>query len=194
MSHPSIHMKDHRMLAMSRQALAALRTALLRDAGTDGAAVLRDAGFAGGESVYTSFTDWLRARASVAPETLSVDAFQERAAEYFRETGWGSLSLGSLHDVVATVDSPNWEEADPSAHLDHPGCHFTTGLFADFFGRVSDDPLAVLEVECRSAGASRCRFLLGSGEVMNYVFDALEHGGGYEDAVARVRDASVGAA
>ena len=182
------------MVAMSRQALAALRAALLRDAGPEGAAVLRDAGFAGGESVYASFADWLRARGGAEPDLLGVEEFQRRAAEYFRDTGWGSLTLDTLRTVVATVDSPNWEEADPGAQLDHPGCHFTTGLFADFFGRVSDEPLAVLEVECRSAGASRCRFLLGSGEVMNYVFEALERGESYADAVSRVRDAGAGAA
>lgn len=194
MSHPSIDMKDHRLVALSRQALAALRAALLRDAGSDGAAALRDAGFAGGESVYASFADWLRARAGAEPDMLGVEDFQRRAAEYFRETGWGWLTLGSIDDVVATVDSQNWEEADPSAHLDHPGCHFTTGLFADFFGRVSDEPLAVLEVECRSAGAARCRFLLGSGEVMTYVFEALERGERYQEAVARVQHASADAA
>ncbi len=186
-----IDLKDHRMVAMSRQALAAIRTALLRQGGPDGAAVLRDAGFAGGETVFTSFSEWLRTREQVDPDELSVEDFQRRAAEYFRDTGWGSLTLAELGGVVATVESPNWEEADPEYGLDHPGCHFTTGLFADFFGRVSDEPLAVLEVECRSMGHERCRFLLGSGDVMNYVFDALERGERYEEAVEQVRTAVV---
>jgi predicted hydrocarbon binding protein len=190
MSKTQIDLKDHRMVAMSRHALNALRAALLRDVGPAGAAVLRDAGFAGGESVFQSFTEWLRGRTDVEADALSVEEFQQRAGEYFRDTGWGTLSLGTLHEVVVTVDSPDWEEAEPNGGLDHPGCHFTTGLFADFLGRVSDEPLAVLEVECRSMGSSRCRFLLGSADVMNYVFDALERGERYEDALMAVRTAS----
>jgi hypothetical protein len=57
-------------------------------------------------------------------------------------------------------------------------------MFADFFGRVADAPLAVMEVECRSAGGERCRFLLGSTDVMQTVYDGISQGYGYEDAVA----------
>ena len=56
-------------------------------------------------------------------------------------------------------------------------------MFADFFGRVADAPLAVMEVECRSAGADRCRFLLGSTDVMQAVYEHMSGGTGYADAV-----------
>ena len=56
-------------------------------------------------------------------------------------------------------------------------------MFADFFGRLSDAPLSVMEVECRSAGAERCRFLLGSTEVMEHVYNAMSAGESYEEAV-----------
>ena len=55
---------------------------------------------------------------------------------------------------------------------------------ADFFGRISDAPLAVLEVECRSMGAPRCRFLLGNSDVLQYVFTEVEKGVAYDEAVA----------
>jgi hypothetical protein len=59
-------------------------------------------------------------------------------------------------------------------------------MFADFFGRLSDVPLSVLEVECRSAGASRCRFLLGATDVMRYVYEEMKRGERYEAAAGRV--------
>ncbi|MEO7096202.1 MAG: V4R domain-containing protein, partial [Polyangiales bacterium] len=62
-------------------------------------------------------------------------------------------------------------------------CHFSSGMFSDFFGRLSDAPLAVMEVECRSAGAERCRFLLGSAEVMEHVYNSMSGGETYESAV-----------
>jgi hypothetical protein len=59
-------------------------------------------------------------------------------------------------------------------------------MLADFFGRVADFPLAVLEVECRSMGAPRCRFLLGAADVMGHIYEDVERGVAYEEAVASV--------
>jgi predicted hydrocarbon binding protein len=174
------------LLAVGRGALSALRSALLRDAGPEAAACLQEAGYAGGRAVYASFERWLRSKGVEDPAELSMDDFQRHASTYFRDAGWGTVELDSLRDAVAVVDSRDWGEADPHDRLEHPACHFTTGMFADFFGHFSDVPLAVLEVECRSSGAPRCRFLLGNGDVMRYVYDEMERGVGYEEAVGRV--------
>jgi hypothetical protein len=40
-----------------------------------------------------------------------------------------------------------------------------------------------MEVECRSAGGERCRFLLGSTDVMQQVYDGMSRGASYEEAV-----------
>ncbi len=174
------------MLAVSRTALSALRTAMLRDGGAETASIMREAGYAGGEAVWVSFVEWLADHGMPDAGEMSVEEFEARASEYFGASGWGSLSIGSLEGAVHTVDSVDWGEADPSSHLDGPGCHFSTGLLADFFGRMTDEPLAVLEVECRSAGAERCRFLLGNGEVLTYVFEEMDSGIAYAEAVAKI--------
>lgn len=172
------------MLGLTRDALTALRNALLRDTGPTAAAYLQEAGYAGGASLFDAFRQWLSSRGLGEPETLGLEAFQHEATEFFRRTGWGSLEVGSLHDAVATLDSSDWAEATPEQPLEHPFCHLSSGMFADFFGRVADAPLAVMEVECRSAGDGRCRFLLGSTEVMQQVYDGMAAGSSYEDAVA----------
>ncbi len=181
-----IDLAGSELLAVSRGALSALRSALLRDAGPEAAACLQEAGYAGGHAVYASFERWLRSQGIEDPAELRMDDFQRLTSTYFRDAGWGSVELDALHDAVAVVDSPDWGEADPDEHIEHPACHFTTGMFADFFGHFSDVPLAVLEVECRSSGAPRCRFLLGNDEVMRYVYDEMERGVAYEEAVAEV--------
>ncbi len=173
---------------MSRTALSALRSALLRDAELAGATYLQEAGYAGSEAVYHSFRDWLRGRIDAEPGELSLDKFGELASDYFRDAGWGSLEIGSLQQAVATVDSADWGEADPAVPLDHPGCHLTTGMFAGFFGHVADRALAVLEVECRSMGAQRCRFLLGGTDLVNHIYEEIEGGVGYEEALAGVEE------
>ncbi len=182
----SIELADHQLVALTRASLSALREALVRDAGPAAAAYLQDAGYAGGDTLFASFTAWLQDRGEGPPEGLDLDVFEQRASEYFRDAGWGSLAIGTLRDAVATLDSADWGEADPASGVDHPSCHLTTGMFADFFGRIADHPLAVLEVECRSAGDSRCRFLVGNADVMTHVYDELGRGVTYEEAVQAV--------
>jgi predicted hydrocarbon binding protein len=181
--HSATDLIEHDFAALPRPALAALRAALLRDAGAAGAGYLQEAGFAGGDSLVASFERWLAARGERDAARLGLGAFESLASTYFREMGWGTLRLGSLSTAVATLDSVDWSEADPGSMLEQPGCHFSTGMFAYFFGKLADVPVAVLEVECRSSGADRCRFLLGSTDVMDRVFDRLAQGADVAEAV-----------
>jgi predicted hydrocarbon binding protein len=182
----SLDLANHHMLALTRASLAALRSALIRDAGPAAASYLQEAGYAGGETMFASFRAWLAERTDIPAEQLDLEAFELRASEYFRDAGWGTLKVGSLRDAVATLDSTDWGEADPHGGLDFPACHLTTGMFADFFGRIAEQPLAVLEVECRSMGAPRCRFLVGNADVMEHIYDEMGRGVGYEEAVGVV--------
>lgn len=168
-------------LALPRASLLALRAALIRDTGGSFATFLQEAGYAGGEAVYGAFRSWLTARGEDV-DALDVPAFQARATEFFREAGWGSVTIASVGDVVAMVDSTDWAEADPVSALPYPSCHYTTGMFADFFGRTAAAPLSVLEVECRSAGSPRCRFLVGAADVMGHLYERMTAGEHYEEA------------
>jgi predicted hydrocarbon binding protein len=184
MNDMTLDLAGNGLLAVTKDALAALRNALMRDTGHAAAGYFQEAGYAGGGALFEAFRGWLEQRDALSPESLPLDEFQRLAAEFFQETGWGSLDVGTLHDTVVTLDSPDWGEASPDAGMEHPCCHLSSGMFADFFGRVADAPLAVMEVECRSTGADRCRFLLGSAEVMQAVYDGMSQGLGYDEAVA----------
>ncbi|HEX4681421.1 MAG TPA: V4R domain-containing protein [Gemmatimonadaceae bacterium] len=179
----SIDLPENGLVALTRQSLLALRTALFRDVGPNAAALLQEAGYAGGQPLYDAFTRWLAGRNLPAPDSLAATDFALRATEFFRDTGWGAIEIGAL-ESVATVDSPDWAESDPGYPLEFPGCYYTAGVLADFFGRLAGEPLAVMEVECRSMGASRCRFLVGTGEVLQRVYDAMGQGVPYDQAVA----------
>jgi predicted hydrocarbon binding protein len=173
------------LVALPRQSLAALRGALMRDLGGGYATYLQEAGYAGGDAVFSSFRDWLASRGGDA-DSVGFTEFQGLASEFFRDAGWGTLEVGTLHDVVITLDSTDWAEADPSLNIGFPACYYTMGLLADFFGRVADSPLACYEVECRSNGASRCRFLLGSAEVIGQVYQRMTEGVDYLSAVGEL--------
>jgi predicted hydrocarbon binding protein len=174
------------LVTLPRASMAALRNALRRDAGPAYASYLQEAGYAGGETVFAAFRDWLTARGADAPDALPLDAFAVQAAAFFGDSGWGRIDVTSLRDFAAAIDTPDWAEADPSVRLEHPGCHFTSGLFADFFGRVGNGPLAVLEVECRSCGADHCRFVVGSADVMQHVYERMAAGTDYLKALGEL--------
>ena len=167
-----------RTAAVPVEFFAALRTALASgDAGIDG---LRDAGFQAGQALFDVMSAWLADRGERSPELLTDERFGVLASEFFDEHGWGTFSLTTISDAVVAIDAPRWIEAD----IENGGCPISTGLFAGFFGRIADAPLAVLEVECRSNGDGRCRFLVSSVDVLGYVHEAMGRGIPYERAAA----------
>ncbi len=182
----SIKLGGSGMLALTRDALATLRASLFRDLGGDAAGYLQEAGYAGGEALFAAFGAWAESRGYGPPESIPAADFQQRASEFFRDLGWGSLTLGTLGESVATLDSDDWGEADPQAAMEFPGCHLTTGMFADFFGRLAGTPMAVMEVECRSMGSPHCRFLLGSADSLHHVYEEMSRGVAYDAAAGGV--------
>lgn len=182
MAYPT-DLASQQLVTLPRASITALRAALVRDAGAGYASYLQEAGYAGGETIFAAFRDWLAGRGADDPDSLPIDAFALQATAFFAESGWGRIDVTPNDDVAATIESADWAEADPQSRLDHPGCHYTTGMFADFFGRVASSPLAVLEVECRSCGAPRCRFIAGSAEVMHHVYERMAAGEDYATAL-----------
>jgi len=182
----TLDLPGNALVAMTRDSLAALRAAMFRDVGPNAAALLQEAGYAGGQAMFEAFSKWLAERGLPAPESIAADDFGPRATEFFKDAGWGSIELGSL-ESVATVDSGDWAEGNPAFPLEFPGCYYTSGVMADFFGRLAGEPVAVMEVECRSMGGERCRFLVGSGATLQRVYEEMAQGVGYEEAVAAAR-------
>lgn len=174
------------MVGLTRDALIALRFVLFRDAGANAAAYLQEAGYAGGNALHRAFAKWCEARGVKIPENLSAPDFERHAANFFAELGWGTMTVEMLHDSVIALDSSDWAESDPASAMQFPGCYLSVGLLADFFGRVAGTPLAVMEVECRSMGSERCRFLLGSSETMQYVYDGMTTGIPYDTSLAKM--------
>lgn len=169
----------HSLLAVPGPAFIALRAALTRDTG-QAAGWFQEAGYSAGESMYAAFAQWLDERGGGEPQALEAGAFQRRASEFFTSTGWGTLTVGSIGDAVITLDSRDWREADPASGSPHPTCNYSAGMFADFFTRVGGAPVGAYEVECRSTGAERCRFLVGSAETLQHVYEGLVQGVHYE--------------
>lgn len=171
-------------LRLGRRVLHQLRASLDRDTGMQAATYLQEAGFAGGEELYREFTAWLeRTRGVAAPEALDVRFLSDVLGEFFAEQGWGSLGVTALGPAVLALDSADWAEAAEEPRSEFPSCHVSCGLLADFFGRMAGGLVAVMEVECRSRGDARCRFLAGAPETLGTLYDRIAQGSGYGDVV-----------
>ena len=62
-------------------------------------------------------------------------------------------------------------------------CFFSSGMLADFLGRLSGEPVAVMEVECRSRNDGRCRFLSASPDTLNAVYAQMTEGRNYAEVL-----------
>lgn len=141
---------------------------------------VRDAGFTAGTALYDHFAAWLSEQGEAHPDDLSHERFPWLLATYFRGIGWGHVDLQPLSDAVMALDVSDWGETADTAG----GRLVSTGLFAGFFGRLAGAPISVLEVEAPQRAPGRGRFLLGSIDVMGYVWDAIERGIPYDQAAA----------
>jgi hypothetical protein len=147
---------------------------------------VRQIGFETGEGFLEAFSHWLehhRQDATADPASLGAEEFWENLSTFFARLGWGRLHFEQLHTGVGALSSPEWAEAEVGLGARQPTCHFTTGMLADLLSRLVAADLAVLEVECRSRGDARCRFLLGGAEALQAVYQELRQGEDVGEAV-----------
>lgn len=171
-------------LRFGRAALQQLRAVLERETGPRASLLLREIGFAAGATLHQGFQDWAATRYEVeSPRALDAEHLGEALSGFLSESGWGTVSLGELVPNVLALDSADWGEAGEGA-AEYPSCHFSCGALADFFTRLGGTRAAVMEVECRSRGEDRCRFLVGSPDLLTYVYERMTAGMDYHQALA----------
>lgn len=169
--------------AIARRALHQLRAALERDLGVQAASYLQEAGFAAGEAAHDAFGAWIADRYGVSePGALDARWLGDALSGFFHSTGWGRLETQQLGPVLA-LDSGDWAEALDNPEAEYPTCHLSSGMLADLLGRIAAEPTAVMEVECRSRGDSRCRFLAGSPDTLGSLYERMAQGTRYEEAL-----------
>jgi predicted hydrocarbon binding protein len=165
------------LVAVSPKALFSLRDRV-------GAQALQEAGYAAGEGTYAAFVAWLPQASGVDdPRALAAARLAEVLSRFFSSLGWGSVEVQAVGEAAFAVDSMNWAEAQPDASLQYPACYLTAGMLADFMSRTADAALAVMEVECRSRGDHRCRWLVGAPETLTALYQHMAQGADYRSVL-----------
>lgn len=148
-------------------------------------ALLQELGYLIGGEIFQDWAEWLRKEADVSdPGDLDAAALQDVLSSFFVARGWGSVELEDLGDSGMLLSSPDWVEASADLAAPYPSCFVGTGVIAGIFGGIAGAPVAVMEVECRSAGSGSCVYLLGSGETLERVYDAMASGRSFREALS----------
>lgn len=175
--------QEAQTVTVGTRSLHQLRTALERSLGVQAAPLLQEAGFASGEAMSEGLAEWVREEYGVdRPQDLDAEYLGQALSGFFEAEGWGALTIDRLGPAVLTADAANWAESRPGSGQ-YPSCHLSAGLLADVFSRLAGSQFAAMEVECRSRGDSRCRFLLASPETLTLVYERMTHGMSYMQAL-----------
>ena len=167
-------------LTIGRGALRQLHDSLLRDANEHAFTILQEAGFAAGAGMYQAFCAWLPQVGVAGPSDLDAARLSNVLSNFFQANGWGTLSVAPVGRAALALDSSDWAEAE-SGTAEIPMCFFSSGMLADFLGRLSNEVVSVMEVECRSRGDARCRFLSAAPDTLTGVYEEMAQGRGYEE-------------
>jgi predicted hydrocarbon binding protein len=172
----------HGGVTIPAASLHVLRHAL-EEGGQDAAAVMQQAGFAAGSSMLTAFNAWLTSERGVDDATLlDREHLDEALSGFFGQTGWGTLTVSTLGGGLLALDSPDWAEAIPNS-TQWPSCLLSSGLLPAFLGALGGHSLGAMELECRSNGGQKCRFVIGAPDNLHTLYERLALGMKLEDAV-----------
>lgn len=148
-------------------------------AGEDSVEVVREAGRRAGRFLERQITG------EADPAEADPASYWEVTRDRLVEAGLGETSYRVVDAGVASIAAEGLPEA-----ADHEGtgrgtegCPFSAGLFGGLLSAAADRPVAVLEVECRSRGDDRCRFLVGSEERLADLRDRIVEGASLEEAL-----------
>jgi hypothetical protein len=175
------------MLGLPLDALGAMHRALAAGRSpVEAAEAARRLGYETGAGFHRALEQWVTATGGGDLAGLEAGEFWSLLSDFFSSQGWGRLDFEQLHPGVAALSSVAWAESGAENAAAHPSCHFTTGLLADLLGRASGAEPAVMEVECRSRGDARCRFLVGGRDALERVYEDLRAGESYTESVRRL--------
>lgn len=176
---------DFQWVRLPANALRALPQNLARTlAPADAVGLLRQLGTASADQFLAELDQRGGPNGDAAEQP--VEQLWEQLSNLFSEMGWGTLRHQHLHAAIGALQSDNWTEGSADVEPILPGCHLSTGVFAELLSRLAGRDVAVMEVECRSRGSDRCTFLFGSGSALGQVYEELRKGMPYEQAIQQL--------
>lgn len=108
------------------------------------------------------------------------------------QSGWGraafDLQRAAQRLVRIDVTDSAIARAQPSAR--RPACDLLAGIFSGAFGRLSGREVGCVEVSCKAAGGSDCRFLVTTRSRAASAIDWRESGVSADEIELRIAEAA----
>lgn len=148
-------------------------------AGEESVEVVREAGRRTGRFLERRITG------DADPAEADPATYWEVTRDHLLEAGLGETAYRVVHAGVGSITADGLPEAadHDGAGRGTEGCPFSAGLFGGLLSAAADRPVAVLEVECRSRGDERCRFLVGSEDRLTDLRERIVEGATLEEAL-----------
>jgi predicted hydrocarbon binding protein len=167
-------MASNREIRFPVASVLALRNTLRQEVGGQAATLaLQKAGHAAGDALFE------RLEGDGVHQTPR-DTFWAHLSSLFKEMGWGTVEHRDVHAGVGALVARDWFEVEPDVT---PTCPFSTGVIANILGHMAGRDVAVMVVPCDPDADGCCRFLFGSGPVLQRVYAELQEGSELEAAL-----------
>lgn len=181
-----------RMLLLSEDFLAGVYDGLTEDAGTAGdvaGEILHACGYAWGKSDIQVFEQRCRQEFGRPIEEMIFGMVLETWWWPLRAAGWGGFQFDLSHrqEGLIFVDVHESAVARALGKVGKPVCHLYAGLFAAVFGHLARRDLSSLEIQCFSAGADCCKFVVGSTRRLGAAQSLLRAGATAQDVLKRLQ-------
>ena len=104
MTSQAIDLPGNALVALTRDSLLALRDAMFRDIGPNAAALLQEAGYAGGPALFDAFSQWLASRGAAGARVTRRRGIRDRGprSSFARPAGDRSSSARSSRSRRST--------------------------------------------------------------------------------------------
>jgi predicted hydrocarbon binding protein len=105
------------------------------------------------------------------------------------QAGWGrcTFDLTAHSRGIAFVELEDSPVAAALGNTEHPICHFLAGLFAGAVSFYERAERHATELECRAAGADRCRFVVAGGGAVDSAEGWRQQGVAVAEIMRRLR-------
>ncbi|NUM79433.1 hypothetical protein HUU42_01405 [bacterium] len=172
--------EQHRVMALDTVFLSSLHQFIRQNYGEHYSSVLYKTGFHWGDQAYQSIEKLaLSVYSGVKSiKELSMPQFHRLFTNHLAAMGWGNFELKRRDDFlfVDLYDSLVVESLKTHEKNGTTVCDLYAGFFAGIFSRISNMPLACLEITCTIEGYEFCSFLLDNEETIGQLKQYVGHG------------------
>lgn len=182
----------HRVVVTPIELIGAIHEALTHEVGDAAGEILSKIGSAAGSGDMRAFME--RADNEFGAELPKVHMGVALQTWWWPwlQSGWGraTFDLQRAAQRLVRIDVADPAIARAQRSRGQPVCHLLAGFFAGAFGQLSGREVGSVEIQCRAAGATTCRFLVTTRGRASSAVSWRDSGVSVDEIERRIADAA----